>query len=76
MAEFSGLNTVGSTRDYTKIADGGGNGGRGPIDNVLPTGVVARGNEVSARDGFDRGERRGLGITRMTSKARMGSDRR
>jgi hypothetical protein len=75
MAEgFGDMNTVGTTRDLKSSADGG-NSGRGPIDNVLPTGNIARGNEVRSSDGMDSGARRGMGMARG-SKGRGMSDRR
>ncbi len=71
---FGDLNTVGTTREL-KSSEMGGNGGRGPIDNVYPTGIVATGNEVRSSDGMDRGARRGMGMARG-SKGRGMSDRR
>lgn len=73
--DVGNINAVGNptVRDMSNY---GGNDGRGPIDNVLPTGIVARGNEVSSRDGYDRGVRRDMSTTRNQSKARGMSDRR
>lgn len=75
MSEFGDLNTVGDTRVVGRMGSMGGNDGRGPVDNVLPTGIVARGNEVSAGGGVDRGVRSGASFNRNTSKARMGGGR-
>lgn len=75
MSEFGDLNAVGEVRSVGRMGSNGGNDGRGPIDNVLPTGIVARGNEVSASDVAGRGQRKDMSIARNTSKARMGAGR-
>lgn len=69
------LNTIGTTRELGR-QEYGGNDGKGPVDNTLPTGIVSTGNEVRAADGFDRGVRRGMSSTRNTSKARGMGERR
>ncbi len=73
--EFGDLNAVGQTRTVGRMGSMGGNDGRGPIDNVLPTGIVAKGDEVKASDVYAKGERKGMSIARNTSKKRMGGER-
>jgi hypothetical protein len=66
---FGDLNAIGQPREMR--SDGyGGNNGRGPIDNVYPTGIVADGNEVRASDVFGRGVRAGASVQKNESKAR------
>jgi len=78
MAEIRGsfgeINSVGEP-DYELRSEFGGRTGTGPLDQVLPTGEVATGNEVKARDVFERGERKGSSVTRNESKIR-GSSRK
>lgn len=74
MSEFGDLNSVGQPREMRSSAFGG-NDGRGPVDNVLPTGIVAKGNEVSASDVVKRGVRRDMSSNRNVSKARGMSNR-
>ena len=69
---FGDLNTFGTPKSVGRMGSVGGNDGRGPVDNVLPTGVVADGVEVRASDVFERGVRRGTSVVRNTSKARGG----
>lgn len=71
------LNAVGSGNSVGKVMGGeGGNGGKGYIDQTYPTGVVARGAQISMRGGDAwRGERRGMSVERNSSKARGMSDR-
>jgi hypothetical protein len=75
MSEFGSLNSVGEPGS-PRMSAYGGNDGRGPVDNVLPTGIVARGNEVRAGDVYDKGERRGMSTARNASKARGMSERK
>ncbi len=72
---FGDLNAVGQVRTVGRMGSMGGNDGRGPIDNVLPTGIVARGDEVSAADVMNRGQRKGMSTSKGMEKKRMGSDR-
>jgi hypothetical protein len=79
MAEerMSGINSVGEPSDKFRTMGGeGGNNERGYLDNVEPTGIVARGNECSAKDGYDRGVRKQMSTMRNESKARGMSDRK
>lgn len=66
---FGELNSVGETRETNQsMGNGyGGNNGTGPIGNVYPTGIVATGNEVSARDVYMKGVRRDMSTMRNTS---------
>ena len=73
--EFGDLNSVGQVRTVGRMGSMGGNDGRGPIDNVLPTGVVARGDEPKAADVMNRGIRSGMSTSRNTEKKRMGGSR-
>jgi hypothetical protein len=79
MAEARGgigeLNSVGEP-DYELRSEYGGRTGTGPLDQCLPTGEVATGNEVKARDVFERGERRGASVTRNESQLRSGGRRK
>jgi hypothetical protein len=79
MAEARGglgeLNSVGEP-DYELRSEYGGRTGKGPLDQVLPTGEVATGNEVKARDVFNRGIRRGASVEKNESQARGMSNRR
>ena len=72
---FGDLNTVGQPRSVGRMGSFGGNDGRGPLDNVLPTGIVARGVEPKEVDVMNRGIRSGMSTSRNTPKARMGSSR-
>ena len=67
--------TFGTPRSVGRFGSVGGNDGRGPVDNVLPTGVVADGTPVRAADAFERGIRRQASFARNTSKARTGEAR-
>lgn len=77
MAEegFGDLNTIGQVRSVGRMGSMGGNDGRGPLDNVLPTGIVARGDEVRASEVMFRGARAGMSVARNTEKKRMGGSR-
>jgi hypothetical protein len=74
MSEFGDLNTIGNPKELRSNAYGG-NDGRGPVDNVLPTGIVASGDEVRAMDVFERGVRKDTSFSRNRSKAREGARR-
>lgn len=74
-SEFGDLNSVGEVRSVGRMGSMGGNDGKGPLDNVLPTGVVARGDEVRASDVMNKGIRSGMSTSRGTEKKRMGSSR-
>ncbi len=73
--EFGDLNAVGEVRSVGRMGSNGGNDGRGPIDNVLPTGIVARGEDMKAADVMNRGIRSGMSTAKNTEKKRMGSSR-
>lgn len=77
MDEFGDLNAVGQVRVVGRMGSLGGNDGRGPVDNVLPTGIVARGDEVKASDVYNKGQRKGMSTSRNESKGRvrMGGER-
>jgi len=66
------LNSVGVPHEQTRSMEGGMSG-RGNIGNMYPTGIVADGNDVKARDVFNRGARRGSSVERNESKARNSS---
>lgn len=68
--EFGDLNSIGQPKRINSAM--GGNDGRGPVDNVLPTGIVAKGDEVRASDVFDRGVRKEMSTSRNKSKSREG----
>lgn len=70
--EVGELNSVGVPTEHTRSMEGG-NVGRGNIGNMYPTGIVADGNDVKARDVFNRGVRRGASVERNESKARSSS---
>jgi hypothetical protein len=72
---FGDLNTIGQVRSVGRMGSMGGNDGRGPIDNVLPTGIVARGDEVRASEVMFRGQRSGMSVARNTEKKRMSNNR-
>jgi len=72
---FGDLNTIGQVRSVGRMGSMGGNDGRGPIDNVLPTGVVARGDEPKAADVMNRGQRAGMSTSKGTDKMRMSNNR-
>lgn len=74
-SDFGDLNAVGEVRSVGRMGSMGGNDGRGPLDNVLPTGIVARGDEPKAADVAFRGMRAGMSIARNEGKKRMGSSR-
>lgn len=67
--------TFGTPRSVGRFGSVGGNDGRGAVDNVLPTGVVADGTPVRAADAFERGIRKQASFARNTSKARRGEQR-
>ena len=73
--ETGELNSVG-VPEYAGRSEYGGNSGHGNLGQVYPTGIVADGNEVKARDVFNRGIRRGASVEKNESKARGMSDRR
>lgn len=76
MSEFGELNAIGEARYVGQTMGGeGGNLLKGPISNVYPTGIIARGNELRAESGMDRGMRKGTSFQRNESKARMGAGR-
>jgi hypothetical protein len=72
-SEFGDLNSVGEVRTVGRMGSIGGNDGRGPIDNVLPTGIVSRGDEPKAADVMDRGIRAGMSTSKNMPKKRMAS---
>jgi hypothetical protein len=69
------INSVGEV-GYQPATEEGGRTGTGPIDNRYPTCFVAEGNEVKARDTFERGERRGASVTKNEAKLRGMSSRK
>jgi hypothetical protein len=69
------INSVGETM-YQPSTEGGGRTGTGPIDNRYPTSYMAEGNEVKARDVFNRGVRKGTSVEKNESQARGASNRR
>ena len=71
MSEFGDLNAVGQPREVGRMGSMGGNDGRGAVDQVLPTGIVSRGNEVKAADVANKGQRKGMSVARNEQKARM-----
>ena len=71
MSEFGDLNAIGEVRTVGRMGSMGGNDGRGPIDNVLPTGIVARGDEVKASDVYNKGQRSGMSTQRNQEKGRL-----
>lgn len=70
--QMSDLNAVGTAKYVgQRLDDGeGGNNDRGNIDQVLPTGITAKGQDVSSKDDFKRGVRGGMSSTRNESIAR------
>jgi len=72
---FGDLNTIGQVRTVGRMGSMGGNDGRGPIDNVLPTGIVARGVEPKDVDVMNRGVRGGMSTAKGTDKMRMSNNR-
>lgn len=69
--EASDLNAVGTARYVGQRMGGeGGNPGVGNIDQKLPTGIMAKGNEVKSADGFLEGERRETSFAKNQSKMR------
>jgi hypothetical protein len=73
---FGELNAIGEARYVGQTMGGeGGNNMKGPLDNFYPTAIIARGNELRADGGTDKGERKNLSYQRNTSKARMGGMR-
>lgn len=73
--EFGDLNTIGQVRTVGRMGSMGGNQDRGPLDNVLPTGIVARGDEVRASDVMNKGIRSGMSTARGVEKKRAGGNR-
>ena len=80
-SEFGDLNAVGEVRIVGRMGSFGGNDGRGPIDNVLPTGNLTDGPEWSSRAGdmINKGVRAGMSTARNMSIKRdrksMGASR-
>lgn len=70
--EVMDVNTVGTGRYVGQRmgAEPGGNPGKGNIDQVLPTGVMARGADVKSADVFLSGERREASFAKNQSKMR------
>ncbi len=75
---FGDLNAVGEPKSIGRMGSNGGNDGRGPIDNVLPTGALTDGPDWSRGDaGAMKGVRADMSISknRSISKRGMGSSR-
>jgi hypothetical protein len=67
--EIGEINSVGEV-DCQPTTEGGGRTGTGPIDNRYPTSYMAEGNEVKARDVFERGMRKGASVVKNESRQR------
>jgi hypothetical protein len=65
--EFSDIdiNATGNPREISTKTTDGGRTGEGPVGNVRPTGIVADGNEVTARGMHAGGIRSGMSSERQ-----------
>lgn len=70
--QFGGINVLGSAMYVGQRlgAGDGGNNDRGDMDQTLPTGITATGQEVSSRDDFKKGIRGGMSSTRNEQRMR------
>jgi hypothetical protein len=68
-SEMDSLNAVGTARYVGQRMGGeGGNMGKGNLDQTLPTGEMAKGNDVKSADGFARDERAEASFVKNKSK--------
>ena len=71
---FGPLNSIGEVETTGRNMGGeyGGNDSTGPIGNVLPTGIVARGANINSSGAdMSKGMRSGMSTSRNSMKGRM-----
>ncbi len=73
--EFGDINAVGDGRVIGRMGSTGGNSGKGPLGQTLPTGNLTEGPEWSRDTDMNKGARADMSISknRSISKRSMGS---